>query len=388
MRDVLNRFVAYFHQPFVQVASFTLLVVLLSSSLVFYFEHVHGSANINSLWDGVWWSIVTMGTVGYGDKYPLTVGGRIVGILLIFCGVGLMSLFTATVASAFVERRMREGRGLEAIKVRDHVVICGWNNHTEEVLQGLTMRGTETRTFIVLVNELPSDDLEALRLKYGGTRLRFLRGDFTHEEVLMKANIAKAAAVVIMADLSGDHPRDRLDQRTTLAALTVKSLAPSVRTVAELIDSQNVPHLRRANVEEIIVRGEYVASLLAGSVNSPGLTRVVSNIMGSGAKNSFRRVPIPADYVGRPARDLIGHFRKENALFIGILKERKAMKLEDILTDDTSVIDRFIRERLREAKREFVVEKDTMQAIVNPDDDYLVQAEDAAIIIARVPSAK
>ncbi len=110
-----------YRKTIVQVAVITLAFLLMSALAVNYFECLQSGSNINSVWDGVWWAIVTMGTVGYGDKYPVTVGGRMVGIFLIFTGVGLMSLFTATIASTFVERRMKEGRGLETIKVKEHI---------------------------------------------------------------------------------------------------------------------------------------------------------------------------------------------------------------------------------------------------------------------------
>src|SRR3990170_794156 len=196
-----------------------------------------------------------MATSGYGDKYPVSTGGRLVGLILIFSGVGLMSLFTATIASVFVGKKIKEEKGLETIKEKDHIVICGWNRHTEEALQGLTTYGAVKDATIVLINELSVDEIDPLKLKYSKHDLRFLRGNYVHEDVLLRANITKAKFAIIMADISGTHDRDRLDERTALAALAIKSLAPSIKIIAEILDSENKPHLKRANVDEIIVRG-------------------------------------------------------------------------------------------------------------------------------------
>jgi voltage-gated potassium channel len=56
-----------------------------------------------SVWDGIWWSVVTVTTVGYGDIYPTSVAGRIIAMLVMFVGIGFLSVLTATIASRFVK---------------------------------------------------------------------------------------------------------------------------------------------------------------------------------------------------------------------------------------------------------------------------------------------
>lgn len=58
---------------------------------------------IRDFWTGIWWAFTTMTTVGYGDVYPTTIAGRIVGIILMVVGVGVFGMFTAVLASYFVE---------------------------------------------------------------------------------------------------------------------------------------------------------------------------------------------------------------------------------------------------------------------------------------------
>ena len=389
MSTVLRSLRGLYRERFVQIAMAILIVILLSSICVYYFEGESGDSNISSLWDGIWWAVVTMGTVGYGDKYPITVGGRIVGLMLIFAGVGVMSLFTATIASIFVEKKIKEGRGLEIIKDKDHTVICGWNQHTEEVLQALTTYGTMGNTPIVLINELSVDDIDSLRLKYNKYNLRFLRGNYVHEDVLLRANIAKAKFALIMADTSGDHPRDRIDERTTLASLTIKSIAPSIKTIAEILDSENKQHLRRANVDEIVVRGENMGSLLASAINSPGLPKIFSSLLSLGDTNKIWRVEIPRNFVGRTFKELSIFYReKQHAILIGLLMEKKVMKLEDLLSDDTSIIDAFIKEKIRESKRDILYKKEETQFVINPDDGYIVNEGEFAVILAKMVPVK
>lgn len=371
-------------QRSVLIVIMTLSVILLSSVGVQYFEQQEADSNIYSVWDGIWWAVVTVATVGYGDRFPISVGGRIVGFVLMFFGVGMMSLLTATIASIFVEKKIMEDKGLETVKVKDHLIICGWNQHTEEVLAGLTTYGLTGDAPIVLINELSVDEIESFRLKYKKFNLKFLRGDYVREDVLLRANIAGARFAVIMADVSGGHSRERTDERTALTALTIKYLAPKVKTIAELLDGENRQHLKRANVEEIIVRGEHIGSLLATAVKSPGLPRLISGMLSLGDTNKFWRVEIPKTFIGRTFQDLSTHYReKQHAILIGFLKDKKAMKLEDLLSDNTSVIDNFIREKIRETKKDFYCEKDEARIVVNPAGDYTIGPDEYAVVLSK-----
>jgi voltage-gated potassium channel len=73
-------------------------------------QHAFSAGEFGSLWDGVWWAVVTVTTVGYGDLYPTTVQGRLIGMVLMFAGIGFLSLLTAAIASRFVKQERSEER--------------------------------------------------------------------------------------------------------------------------------------------------------------------------------------------------------------------------------------------------------------------------------------
>lgn len=88
---------------FAAVATVTVMMVIFSSISVLTVE-TSPESNIRTAEDAVWWSLVTVMTVGYGDKFPVTSEGRIIGVLLMFVGVGTFGTFTAYVASWFTAR--------------------------------------------------------------------------------------------------------------------------------------------------------------------------------------------------------------------------------------------------------------------------------------------
>lgn len=91
------------HNTFVTVAAIFCMVVMGGSVAILNLEKISPDRNIKTPSDALWWSVVTLTTVGYGDRYPVTDHGRIVAAILMTVGVGLFGTFTGFVASMFVE---------------------------------------------------------------------------------------------------------------------------------------------------------------------------------------------------------------------------------------------------------------------------------------------
>jgi voltage-gated potassium channel len=94
--------------------NYTLLVAVvvigIAGLLVAEFERTAPSANIHTVADGLWWSVSTITTVGYGDRFPVTPAGKGLAVILMLVGVGIFGLLAGTLASFFVERGQKEDR--------------------------------------------------------------------------------------------------------------------------------------------------------------------------------------------------------------------------------------------------------------------------------------
>jgi len=93
------------------------LLITFSSVSILVCER-RGDATIKSAEDAIWWSISTITTVGYGDEYPVTTEGRVVGIVLMICGVGMFAGLSGLVASVFLGGQDRKPIGAEEILAR------------------------------------------------------------------------------------------------------------------------------------------------------------------------------------------------------------------------------------------------------------------------------
>ncbi len=79
-----------------------ILVLTVCSILVLQFESKNPDANIQTGWDSLWWAVVTITTVGYGDRYPITYGGRITAMFVMFAGVGIIGALASILSSILV----------------------------------------------------------------------------------------------------------------------------------------------------------------------------------------------------------------------------------------------------------------------------------------------
>jgi voltage-gated potassium channel len=266
---------------------------------------------------------------------------------------------------------------LETIKDKGHIVICGWNFHAEKVIKRFLQDDQTKKTTLVLVNELSVDEIDSLRSQYQEYGLKFVRGNFIHEEVLNRANIKKAKYAIVLADTSGDHSLQKADERTVLGTLTIKTIAPTVRTCGE-----NKQHLKRANVDEIIVRDEYMGELLASVAVQPGLSRVVSHLFSYDEDQRLQKMEIPNRFIGKNYGELMKFLReKDDSIIIGIVTEREGLRLEDILSEDASAIDIFIKKKFEESEKDYFSDKEEMEVHMNPRDDYIITKNDSASII-------
>lgn len=100
----LERFVAILrHRSLFRVLLAAVGLLFIGAWLVLLFEEKTPGSNIHTFKDAIWWAVVTVTTVGYGDRFPISDGGRAVAIVLMMVGIGLIGVLTATVASFFVQ---------------------------------------------------------------------------------------------------------------------------------------------------------------------------------------------------------------------------------------------------------------------------------------------
>ncbi|MGH9974466.1 MAG: potassium channel family protein, partial [Nitrososphaeraceae archaeon] len=104
---------------FVLLSAFSIITIVFGALGVYLTESGYAGANIKTLPDAFWWAVQTVSTVGYGDVYPVTAEGRIIGIFVMFAGIGILATFITALGTKLIELKMNEPKSEKEVTVVD-----------------------------------------------------------------------------------------------------------------------------------------------------------------------------------------------------------------------------------------------------------------------------
>lgn len=363
---------------FSAVCVIIILLLIASSILVWMFERDRAEATaIKSFWDGIWWALVTVATVGYGDRVPVTPYGRFVGMVLIIVGFTLLSVFTGLVASLFVEDRMKGAKGLKQIRSRDHVVICGWNNTAEFLLRALQERKWNAMELCLVMNQT-AEFFEALESRFPNLQLLFVRGEITQDEVQKRASLHTASQVIILADQNLE--RQSGDDRSIIIANAIRDMVSKDAITVQLHNTENRSHLARIGISNVLIYDDLSGYILANAVSDPASIVLLNQLVKNG-QSRISSEDIPHHLIGKTYRAVCEFFFLErDQVVLGLMTKEPELEIDSIFADDTSAIDQFIKSTLGKSRGSNPEDKNSIRW--KPANDYLIQESDHAILLS------
>ena len=328
-----------------------------------------------------WWAIVTMTTVGYGDFSPETPEGRMFAVFIMYAGITLVSLLTASISSIFVAQKIREGKGLEKLNLSDHFILCGWNSNANKIINSIQLLNHNQRKIdLVFINDLSEEEITQLKTRFSKIKIHFVSGDFAQEETLHRASIATSDTVIIIPN-NLNNDQNSHDEKTIFATLTIKSIAASIRVVAYLLDRENLTHIKRAEADEVVVSDDLSLNILASHVIDPVVPQLSNQLINTSSDSRFIRKLIPQNFVGKKYGELFNHYRDKNgALLVGLYYEDENLGIGSILSSDTSSLDNFIEQKLKEGGIS-LQEQSKVHVNVNPSADRIIKEGEKALLI-------
>ena len=311
---------------------------------------------IRNPFDVIWWIIVTVTTVGYGDKFPQTIPGRFLAVFVIVYGTTVISVINSFIVNYISEKISKQNQGLVSYNFEKHIILCEWNSRSKMVIKRLRHYSKTKKVPIVLIADIdkkPTKD----------NNLFFVKGQ-VNEETLDKANVEKAKIVIILGDENLDY--ENRDVKVVSSHLTVRDIHPHAHTIVELVDEEKAysyQELMKAN--QIIISNKFTSSVIAHSTIDHGIRAVISNLFLNqfyprnnqlyssnnqldARNNQLDKIPVPRDQIDELFMDVFYNMKLEKEIIIVAIQQGEEGKI-----------------------------------ITNPSSDYKLNADDYLIVIAE-----
>ncbi|WP_091941761.1 potassium channel family protein [Trujillonella endophytica] len=244
-----------------------------------------------TLLDSFYYATVTLSTTGYGDITPVTEAARLVNIIVItplrimFLIVLIGTTLEALTARSREEFRIRRWRS----SVRQHVIVCGYGTKGRSAIRALRANGTPAEQIVVV------DTDERLVEEATTTGLTGIVGDAGRREVLKRAAVEKARAVIVAANR---------DDAAVLITLTVRQLNPTVPLTTSVREEENANLLRQSGATTVITTSATSGRLLGLSTDHPRVVNVVEDLVTGGQGLDLHQRNVKSGEVGLGPRQL------------------------------------------------------------------------------------
>ncbi|OHD15852.1 MAG: hypothetical protein A2086_00025 [Spirochaetes bacterium GWD1_27_9] len=382
-KRIRDLFFILIEDPVFRIGFLIIFITFLSMILIFIVEKGKNQ-NIKTFFDSFWYTIVTLTTTGYGDITPVTVMGRIVGIMIMAFGLVVIGSVSGRIASFLIDRQLKRGRGLLKLRnLKNHFIICGWRTDFENIIDGIIESiNNLDRSDIVLINNTKQEYMEIFLSNPKYKIINYIQGDYIEESVLIRANIKLASKVLILADQSLPGSAIEVDSRTVMAVLTIKNLNKDVYVAAEIIDEKFEKYLTVADCDEVILTKEYVRKLLINASCGTGVSSVIRDLLSLENKKGIIISDIPPNFIGDNYKNLFDHFlNQKETILVGILentgnfynRKKEALNEAQKSPDISKIVD-----NLRKVK-----ELKANNSILVPEFDYIVKKYSKAILIGK-----
>jgi voltage-gated potassium channel len=297
------------------LALFVGAVVLIATLAIYLFEADAPHTKVPSLFDALYWAVITVTTVGYGDITPVTAEGRVVAMVLVFAGIGVISFATSIVVMAFHEkmRELHDHRVYAAVERLDSVtIICGFGRIGQVVAERMAVA---RQAFVVVDRSETSVEL-ARRRGYLA-----VAGDATDGKLLASLGLGRQARRILC--LTHD------DVSNVYITLTARQAAPDIFIISRANKAETVRKLTQAGATHVVRPYEVVARMAAEFIGQPVAFDALYDVVTRAAGVHLEPLAIhTGDWLERQRVGEI-HFSRHHLLLFGVIRADDSHTVED-----------------------------------------------------------
>jgi len=290
-------------------------VTFIGGAVIYVFE-AHTNPKVDTIFDAIYWSLITISTVGYGDITPVTEEGKVLTMVLIVVGIGFISFSTSIIASAFTEKlqELKADRVFRTIKhMQDVHLICGYSNEAEILAERFKKDNID---FVIV-------DMDESRVEKATQRGYItLKGDITQKTFLQVLDFEKISKIFVLTNN---------DISNSFIVLSVKAYSKGAEIIALANDERNVSKIKKAGADYVVVPSTVTALLTAEYIGNPVTFEVIDAILTEKRNAIIDEIIVIKDSIldGK----LVGEidFDKYKIILFGVLKRNESPLLNETL---------------------------------------------------------
>ncbi|MFZ9659828.1 MAG: potassium channel family protein [Arcobacteraceae bacterium] len=303
----INQFLRIFVEKKLELTILLVLyiaIVMFSATVIYVYEGGGSNGHMHTYWDAVYWSFVTVATIGYGDIVPHSDAGRIVVFILIIAGLASAAFFTAIVTSAMGEKLnyIKKNKTISnAISLQKYILVCGYGRTCRVLVDNLKKNNHD----VVIIEQNPEICTVAEDKGY-----HVIKDDPSNIDLLQNIGIMnKISSVVILSN----------DDTVNLSIiLSIRSINPNVEIISRCNSSKSKNKLKIAGATDIIQLNDSASLVAMGYLKSPIAYEAIDDMLTDFRGASITELEIfkNSPFIGKPLSEIM--FNKFNITFVGI----------------------------------------------------------------------
>lgn len=246
----------------------SLVVIIFFSMITLALAKVEASdpqANIKSIENAVWYGIVTLTTVGYGDYYPVTPTGKVLGLFIILGSLGLLGYLLGQLTQRINSYMEKKKNGFFGTDFEHHYIIVGWNTFASQVADQIFASGNK----IAFVTN-SSDDLERIKDLYPKEKAFALFMDYHNNTTFHKVNIEKSKAIFVnFAD----------DTQSLVFVLKLQELYSKLNIIVNCTTPELKDTLKNIGVSHVVSQSEVASKMIASYMFEPHVAEYADDLL-------------------------------------------------------------------------------------------------------------
>lgn len=283
-----------------------LMCIMFGSSIIFIYEGSGINPNINNFFDAIYWSVITIATVGFGDIAPITTQGRVATLFLVIGGMGVIAFFTSIVTTALTEKLLiiKEEKAItEANSLKNFSIICGFGRMGQILAQEFAKA---QQSFLIIDKDNTNFNLTETQ------KFLTIQGDATDSSLLQKIGIHNGATSLIALTNN--------DAINLSIILTARALNQNIRIISRANNAQTKQKLLIAGANEVIITSEITGLIAAEYVGQPVAFNAIDDILlnSEGALMEEIELLEYSPFIGEKLSSI--HFETYNLTLIGIVE--------------------------------------------------------------------